>query len=203
MSAVITDSRTAILTDIYEGQAALVAQALGRAGRADRLEVFAVKLQNRLTNLNNTPNPLELMVGTYGNTDWNMLPGQESPWIYTRNLNDIFVRVRVAVVVSEVLGAVTAITIAAGGAGYVVGDVLTIAGGGGGATFRVTTVLAGAVTGTQLISGGVGYAIAAGVATSGSAGVGATVNITAVLDELNTVRFPFMCRRFDDKARVR
>lgn len=69
----------------------------------------------------------------------------------------------------------------AGGAGYAVGDVLTITTGGTGATCRVDSVTAGAVTAVTLISPGTGYTTGAGKATSGGSGAGCTVNITTVV----------------------
>lgn len=69
----------------------------------------------------------------------------------------------------------------AGGAGYAVGDVLTITTGGTGATCRVDSVSAGAVTAVTLISPGTGYTTGAGKVTSGGTGAGCTVNITTVV----------------------
>lgn len=68
----------------------------------------------------------------------------------------------------------------AGGAGYVVGDILTITTGGTGATARVDTVVAGAVTAVTLLTPGTGYTTGAGKVTSGGTGAGATLNITTI-----------------------
>jgi uncharacterized phage protein gp47/JayE len=67
----------------------------------------------------------------------------------------------------------------AGGTGYVVGDVLTVAGGTGG-QLKVAAVAAGVVTALAFIVPGTGYAIATGSATTGGTGTGCTVNITAI-----------------------
>lgn len=199
---ILLDTGLASVTDFYEANATLNPQALGKAGRSDRREVFAVIIQNRLTNLDNTNNVLDLLVGTGGGCVWQLLPGAESPLIHTRNLNDVFVKVRAAVIISEALGTVTAVTIAAGGLGYTVGDVLFITGGDGTARIQVTSVNgAGAVLTVVIFDGGDGYAIAAGVATTGGTGAGATVNITAVLDQVDSVAFPFICYRHDPGAR--
>ncbi len=83
---------------------------------------------------------------------------------------------------SNAAGVISTIAAAptAGGAGYVVGDVLTITTGGTGGTVRVATVSAGAVTGVVLVTPGTGYTTGAGKVTSGGTGVGATIEITAI-----------------------
>jgi len=68
----------------------------------------------------------------------------------------------------------------AGGAGYIVGDVLTITTGGTGATARVDAVTGGAVTSVTLITPGSGYTTGAGKVTSGGTGAGCTLNITTI-----------------------
>jgi len=56
------------------------------------------------------------------------------------------------------VGAITAVTVSAGGSGYTVGDVLVAAGGSGtGAKFTVTTVSSGVVTGVSITVAGTGY----------------------------------------------
>ena len=68
------------------------------------------------------------------------------------------------------------------GTGYVIGDVLAVAGGTGG-TVTVTSVNgSGGVTGInpQVTTAGTGYSIANGVATTGGTGTGAQVNVTAL-----------------------
>ena len=67
----------------------------------------------------------------------------------------------------------------AGGTGYVVGDVLTVVSGVGG-TVQVNTVAAGVVTGVVLLTAGAGYVVGAGQATTGGAGAGCTIEITAL-----------------------
>lgn len=82
-------------------------------------------------------------------------------------------------------GRVLTITGNATGSGYVVGDVLTISGGGGsGATIYVASINgSGGVTGGTLIANGDDYAVTTGAATTGGTGSGATFNITAVSDD--------------------
>jgi hypothetical protein len=56
------------------------------------------------------------------------------------------------------VGAITAVTVSAGGSGYTVGDVLVASGGSGtGAKFTVTTVSSGVVTGVSITVAGTGY----------------------------------------------
>ena len=67
-----------------------------------------------------------------------------------------------------------------GGTNYVVGDVLTIAGGTG-ATATITSIRTGGIaTKLTLTTGGSGYGVSASSATTGGAGTGCTVQITAV-----------------------
>lgn len=185
-------------TDFYEGRASVSdAQALGKI--TGPLECVAVILQNRLNNLDDSPNPLELMVGTGAGCVWQMLPGVESPIIYCNNLNDIWVKVRMAVASSMVdaLGAVEEahLTLSDGGAGYTAGDILTLNAGNGGARIRVLTVTLGVITTWELISGGEGYPIATGVSATGGTGDGAEFDIDEVL--LSEVAFPFMVYSID------
>lgn len=81
---------------------------------------------------------------------------------------------------SYVAGAVAAAAINVAGTGYVVGDTITVAGGGVNATFSVSTVGgSGAVTGLVLTNPGSGYSSTAGVATTTSGvGINLTVNTT-------------------------
>lgn len=80
--------------------------------------------------------------------------------------------------------------IVAGGQGYQVGDILTLAGGTG-ATVMVTSINPvgppdGVVTGVQLITNGTGYS-AGTVATTGVNGTGCTIAISAVGNNSITV----------------
>ena len=75
------------------------------------------------------------------------------------------------------------LTIAAGGTGYAVGDVLTIVqSGASGGTATVTTVNAGVVTAISFLTAGIGYYVANTLATTVAPAGGAdcTLNITAV-----------------------
>jgi flagellar hook protein FlgE len=77
-------------------------------------------------------------------------------------------------------GSIKSVTINAGGAGYAVGDVLTIVqSGGNGGTVTVTAVDgSGAVTGISLTTAGGNYKIEDGLSTTGGTGSGFKVNIT-------------------------
>lgn len=87
-------------------------------------------------------------------------------------------------------GGISTFTIGDAGAGYAVGDVVTVSpqanGSGANGTLVVTTVSTGAVTGLSILTEGSGYAVANGYGTSddngqGTAtGSGLTLNITAV-----------------------
>jgi hypothetical protein len=68
----------------------------------------------------------------------------------------------------------------AGGGGYTLNDVLTIAGGNGAATCKVTAVSGGVVQAVSLVAAGLGYATGTGKATTGGTGTGCTVNIISV-----------------------
>ena len=93
---IVSDLRT----DFYTARARVQPTSLAQAKGAG---VLAVVFQNRLTNLDGTPNAIDLMIGTGGSGSgvWMLLPGQESPVIYTANLNDIWVSVRTGAVEVE------------------------------------------------------------------------------------------------------
>lgn len=79
-------------------------------------------------------------------------------------------------------GSITGEAIGSGGAGYTAGDGYAVVGGNGMAQGTVGSIGAGGVA-TSLIPGspGAGYSVANGVATTtGGAGAGLTINITAV-----------------------
>lgn len=84
---------------------------------------------------------------------------------------------------APVAGTISATTLAAGGTGYKVGDVLTIAGGNGNATAVVTAAdISGVIQSFSMTNPGTGYVTNMGSATTtnSQAGAGATINITAV-----------------------
>ena len=88
------------------------------------------------------------------------------------------------IIVPYLQGAVSTVSITAGGASYEVGDILTISGGDTDCTLRVDTVSTGAVTAVTILTRGSGYATGAGQATtSPSGGTGCTINITAIAQE--------------------
>lgn len=80
------------------------------------------------------------------------------------------------------LTGITAVTIGAAGTGYSPGEVLTLAGGTGGAVAVTTVSDVGAVTGISLTEAGSGYAVGTGTATTASpvGGTGCTIDITAI-----------------------
>lgn len=85
-------------------------------------------------------------------------------------------------------GNVETAAVAVGGAGYSLGDILTLTTGGTGATVQVTGVLAGVVTSVAIITTGSGYA--AGVsATAGGTGAGATITITVTPSTVVRARY--------------
>lgn len=195
-------------SQFFEGRAnAIEAQALGKLVQA--FNCVAVIIQNRLNNLDDSGNPLELMVGTGGGTPWQLLPGVESPIIYCTNLNDVFVKVRVAVT-----GATTGVGtieqppggIALNNAGhdYAPGDTLLIFGGIGGIVTVNTVDGAGAILTWTLTSGGSGYSVGVGVETNSDAaslGQGATFDILTLT--ISQVDFPFIVYYIDPDHFVR
>lgn len=83
---------------------------------------------------------------------------------------------------------VTGITILTGGTGYVVGEVLTLTGGGGsGATAEVTSVNAGAITGVTMTDAGTGYTTSPVGHTASASGTGATFTHTICDMDVSTV----------------
>ncbi len=78
---------------------------------------------------------------------------------------------------AAVAGTVATATVNAGGASYVVGDILTLSSGGTGGTVKVLTVTGGAVTTVQIVNPGSGYS-AGSSATTGGTGTGATITLT-------------------------
>lgn len=82
---------------------------------------------------------------------------------------------------------INAVTIAAAGTGYKVGDVLTVTQTG--ASFgqvTVATVYAGTVTSVTVTNVGIGYSAASGLATTGGSGTGCTITISSVQAETLT-----------------
>ena len=80
------------------------------------------------------------------------------------------------------VGVIPAISLAAGGTGYAVGDTGTISTGGANATYKVIAVAGGVASYIVLTGGGTGYSTGVGVATATGgaqpgAGTGLTVNV--------------------------
>lgn len=79
---------------------------------------------------------------------------------------------------------ISTVTIANGGTGYRVGDVLGVVQTGGSLGYvTVATVYGGVVTGVTVSGKGIGYSAAAGLSTTGGSGTGCTITITAVTTE--------------------
>lgn len=189
-------------SDFFEGRANVTNPiALGKL--VDARECVALVIQNRLNNLDGSGNACELLVGTGSGCQWQLIPGQESPLIYVTNLNDVWVRQRVAITGAATgVGSIETIVLNAGGAGYSIGDILTLAGGING-TVRVTNVAVGVITAFVLVSAGSGYTVENAVATtSPDGGAGATFNITALT--INDCVFPFLLYSIDPNySRIR
>jgi hypothetical protein len=78
-------------------------------------------------------------------------------------------------------GVITNTTLNFGGAGYAVGDTLTLTQApGGGSVIQVTSVAGGIITGYIVLDGGAGYSIATSIPVTGGTGTGALFNITGV-----------------------
>lgn len=89
---------------------------------------------------------------------------------------------------NNVSGTVATMTLQAPGTGYVINDVLTIAGGTG-ATLTVNSVSGnGAITSFTLTTRGSGYSNTSGAATTGGTGTGATINITVATGQIGLDR---------------
>ena len=96
------------------------------------------------------------------------------------------------VVQNAVTGSVTAYHVAAGGTLYRAGDILTLTGGAGNATFEVATITAGGVVATvTLLFAGSGYSIGDTQATTVNTGEGTacTLHITAVGTGVNALTY--------------
>lgn len=80
--------------------------------------------------------------------------------------------------------AINTVSVAAGGTGYIVGDVLNVVQGSAwGGTVTVSSVYAGAITGVTVTTGGSGYTTGSGLSTTGGTGTGATITIVSVTTE--------------------
>lgn len=91
---------------------------------------------------------------------------------------------------SNVAGMVATMALNAPGSGYLVGDVVTISGGGGtGATLEVTGISGtGAITSFTLLTRGSGYSNTVGAATTGGVGAATTITITVATGEIGLDR---------------
>jgi hypothetical protein len=81
------------------------------------------------------------------------------------------------------VGNIKAVSVASGGTGYIVGDVLTIStGGNGDAQVTVATVSTGHVTSVTITNNGTGYVTGSAYLTTGGTGTGCTINVLSLLD---------------------
>lgn len=85
-----------LITHFIQARADVQAQPLGK-GR-----IVSVIIQNRLNNMDGTGNNVEIMVGTGTGQIWQGLPGAQSPEIFARDLEDIYIRVRTGVTAVDV-----------------------------------------------------------------------------------------------------
>lgn len=95
-----------------------------------------------------------------------------------------------AIVKTELTWHLSAVTIAGGGAGYTVGDILNVSGGTGTpATLQVTSVVGGTIDGVIVLTPGL-YTVqpASPAGVTGGTGAGATFNLTFILNALNAIR---------------
>ena len=84
-------------------------------------------------------------------------------------------------------GDLTDAIIANGGSNYLVGDVVTISGGNGDATYTVSSISGGAVTGLTISNAGTGYSVGDVLTVTGGTAtytVGTVTNNTAAVDEV-------------------
>jgi hypothetical protein len=87
---------------------------------------------------------------------------------------------------------ISTVTISNGGAGYTVGDILTVTQGTAvGGKVWVTGVLAGSITSVSVTQAGAGYTVAAGLATTGGTGAGCLINITAITTAVSATSIIF------------
>lgn len=88
----------ALDTDIIYPRANLQPSPVGKEA------CVAIVIQNPLNNIDaaGSGNALDLQVGKRTGQPYQMLPGTESPVIYCRDLEEVYVRVRKAVVIDDV-----------------------------------------------------------------------------------------------------
>lgn len=86
-----------LITDFIQARADVQPQPLGK-GR-----IVSVIIQNRFNNMDGTGNNVEIMVGSGTGQIWQGLPGAQSPEIFARDLEDIYIRVRTGVTACDVV----------------------------------------------------------------------------------------------------
>lgn len=77
-----------LATEIIRCNAPVQPRALGKGA------AVAVIIQNGFNLMDNSANNSEIMVGNAVLQGYQMIPGQESPLFYVRDLEDIWIRVR-------------------------------------------------------------------------------------------------------------
>lgn len=78
-------------TVIVRHRVTLSASPLGRG------EIVSVIVHNPLSNADNTPNVLEVLIGDDASQIYDLLPGANTPELFAVDLKDLYARVRVAV----------------------------------------------------------------------------------------------------------
>ncbi len=81
-----------LVTEFIQARADVQPQPIGKG------KIVAVIFQNRLNNINatNNGNNSDIMIGYGSGQIWQLLPGQESPVIYANDLEDVYLRLRLA-----------------------------------------------------------------------------------------------------------
>lgn len=161
--APIVDGLESVFMRVLAG---IAPKSLGRG------EIIGVIFQNPLTNADGTSNTSELFVGNGTNLIWFMIPGQESPVIYAEDLKDVYVKLNFPATNPNGAILTLAISASARGAGYAIGNVLTLDPGttGTNATLTVDTVDgSGGILTFTLNTPGLGFTAGQVVQPSGGA----------------------------------
>lgn len=97
-------------THIIRVKVTVIPAAIGKG------DCIGVIIQNTLTNLESVANPqagnnLDVMLGGGTGQMYQMIPGQESPLYYALDLEDVYLRVRQAIIVDAELVDTTNVTV--------------------------------------------------------------------------------------------
>lgn len=147
------------------------AKAIGRG------KMVAAIFQNPLLNAGGEANAVNILIGSASNQIYLMLPGQESPIVYAEDQKDIYVRAAASI------GAIAAATLNPDGAGYTIGDVLTLQGGSFTAQVTVLTVSGGGdILTFSITNPGNSYLVGTTYFATGGTGAGAGFLITELVE---------------------